>query len=612
MKTYRMDQRGFTLVEILVVLTLTIIVMGLVLVPLTQSLKITRTAEVMVRAQDNARFAMSRVTEDLSDAMYVYDNHASFVNFEVPNALSQVTKVRVYFSKVDLVLPKMRGYCPLDAGHTPGGAYRGDEASPICPVCGAELDLKPIEPLVQDDKVVRYFVGLRDPMSMYDNGYEKKRSSAVLTEAATDNMFVLYRAEFSPKDPALFPKLDERGNLRGAIYNLNDEDFFCRTELNVYGEPYAAAWRRISRPVSGIEDVDLVTVKYDDNGDPMVSASIRFAPTAVYNDPLTPTTSTDGESPPTTFKASYGNWVLPYKITVESPSASPFIFTTDEGASVVPNERDMWIYKVDASNPASPAVPVFNISNYERTKAASKYGVGVMSPQALADREKAFTVDTARGTVCFAFPNVYEQYCDALNTKVQQQLGNNKIARPLSDVFNSSDVATRGSLLLNCAPTSGPDPRVLPNATVVPGSLRIMAPDATRGTDGMLLRAGLNPQVTYASAPTFVSDPGVNQFALDTSYSRDLNGISAPGTAAVYFGASKSVSGPATILPGGTNNIFVYYEVQNNKKDDILRASYITKSLMTVQIGIRMYDGGTGRVQVATLTNKVRLKNVSP
>jgi hypothetical protein len=86
----------------------------------------------------------------------------------------------------------------------------------------------------------------------------------------------------------------------------------------------------------------------------------------------------------------------------------------------------------------------------------------------------------------------------------------------------------------------------------------------------------------------------------------------------VYFSRPKTIAGSPAVLPtshsgySGSDNILLYYEVQNNKKDDILRASYITKSVITVQVGMRIYDSGTGRALTANLSNKVRLKNAVP
>jgi len=64
---------GFTLVEMLVVIAITIVLMGLLLGPLSQSFRLTARGRAMIAGQDNARSAMNQITRDIQDAMVVYD-----------------------------------------------------------------------------------------------------------------------------------------------------------------------------------------------------------------------------------------------------------------------------------------------------------------------------------------------------------------------------------------------------------------------------------------------------------------------------------------------------------------------------------------------------------
>ena len=315
------NNKGFTLLEILTVLALTIIIMGLVFGPIVHSFNLMRRAEVMVRAQDDARLALSLVSRDLANAMYVYDNTKYPMDFPVVDQDGNPIVVQAPYARIDLVLPRMRAYC-TSPDHPAGkpkeySRYYIDpstgeenvlleEAAPTCPEDGSPLDLRPIEPLAPDTKVVRYFIGLKDPSPSkpYSNGYTHK-----LTAASEDNMYVLYRAEFSPSDPKLFDKV-----LPADINNnLADGSFF-------YG-PHSAEWRRISRPIVTLDGTDLIRLRYE-NGATIVTPTVRFEPTAIYNDPLAPTSDSGddpehADTPPTVFKAGYGHWVLPYEITLE-------------------------------------------------------------------------------------------------------------------------------------------------------------------------------------------------------------------------------------------------------------------------------------------------------
>ena len=70
-KSRRAGQRAFTLVELLVVIAITIVLMGLMLGPLSQSFRLTARGRAMIAAQDNVRNAMLQITHDLQDAILV-------------------------------------------------------------------------------------------------------------------------------------------------------------------------------------------------------------------------------------------------------------------------------------------------------------------------------------------------------------------------------------------------------------------------------------------------------------------------------------------------------------------------------------------------------------
>jgi prepilin-type N-terminal cleavage/methylation domain-containing protein len=583
MKARFLNNRGFTLMEILIVIALTVIVMGLVFGPVVQTFNFTRRAEVMVRAQDNARLALSVVSRDLANAMYVYDNTETPINFPVVNRFGNPILVPVIYAKVDLVLPRMRGYCPN--GHTPGGEPRGDIAAPVCSVCKADLELKPVEPLAPDNKIVRYFVGLRDPARPYCNAYLDLGSTT-----ADDNMYVLYRVEFSPTDARLF----DNPSMANFNANLDDPNFF-------YGA-HAAAWKQIARPIVTIPDTDLVTFAKDNNGDVIptsVTPTVRFMPTAVYNDPLVPTMEADDDAehpdtPPTMYKATYGHWVLPYAITIEpdrsakDPADNDYYFQAERGHGGGKDPTNaMCVYRYYRGISHAP-VFVFNISHYMATQSGSLYGVGEILQPDDDEPQRAFTVDYVRGIVNFAFPVGRGGSISGSQTMTVSETAT-------TDVINSSFTAMYPYryIRINEPPTE----QILLNSTIVPTSVKVLGPDATPG--GLV-----DDLVLYNRLPFLLYDPSKNQYVVDPYHDE------ATGTAEIRFDASQTYSGaPLGPLPAG-KNVYVYYEVQNNKKGDALRASYTTKSLMTVVVGAQVYDSGSARAEMTELTNKVRLKNI--
>ena len=156
------------------------------------------------------------------------------------------------------------------------------------------LQLRPVQPLTADTKVVRYFIALKDNTVVgpsdglvhYVNRYLSsplnKSVVALNTSGLTTdptrtvdrNMYVLYRAEFSPTDPTLFP------SGRTALQNINDPNFFYNTNLNnadsnYPNERYCDAWNKISRVVAAPDDLDLVTTTYDSGGNPVVTPTVH-------------------------------------------------------------------------------------------------------------------------------------------------------------------------------------------------------------------------------------------------------------------------------------------------------------------------------------------------
>ena len=599
MKVHLNNRKGFTMVEILVVVALTVLVMGLVFYPLTQSFSLTRNAEVRIRTQDDARFALSIISRDLADAMYVYDNTEDTIDFTVPNSITGVsTTVPVRYAKIDLVLPRMHGYCTADAVHVAGprefprhnAAFPTlDEAAPTCPIDGTALELRPVQPLTPDTKIVRYFIGLRDPNNVYTNGYMKEKVYR-LTGNQQDNMFILYRAEFSPTDTSLFAGKD-------ANANLSKSNFF-------YDPAYSPAWMAISRPIVVPENTDLIKIEFNGSGVPTVTPTVRFTPTAVKSDRLSPVKEAGddpehGDAVPTRYKATYGHWVLPYEITVDpfagrlaSDNRTHYYFVAPDALG------NMCIYKQDSAG----ETPVFNIDRYVLTRDGPDptdptwigylYGVGNVEPD---KPELAFTVDTMKGTVNCAFPvvndNVYDPNLTAL-------LGGTAAVskRADTDVINTGCTALTPYRRLTFNEII--NERILLNSTVVRGSVKVIAPNATTGSD--------HDPLLYSRLPYLLNDPGKNQYTVDYDYDNPIQ-----GAAAVYFHSLQTTGDNwGEPLPSSTENVLLYYEVQNNKKGDVFRASYTTKELITVIVGIRVYDSGSGKPAQFQLSNKIRLRNI--
>lgn len=636
MKQIMKRNKGFTLVEVLVVMALTVIVLGLIFGPIMESSSFTRRAGTLIRAQDNARGAMTRIKRELQSAMYVYDNTRQGTSFYVANKNGVVPDPSdpnsmpiAYGARIDFVMPKMHGFCTQpDSVHgadNPREFARGEDAAPHCKYDGSLLELRPVQPLAPDTNIVRYFIGLNNPTEPYSNRYTKTG-----TNRHGDNMFILYRVEFSPYDKKLFDQS------KSMSENLAKPNFFYDNRPNGITNPdgtpqtYAQAWKRISVALVTPKDVDLVTIDFDADGNPLITPTVTFAPSAVTNDPLLPVTNSDNDPegsdsdvPPTVYKAKYGSWVLPYEITLRRKQPGDETAIIYKAMQRVDGQSsDMCIYRMKP-NAKDPDTLVFDITNYERTKADTSYrgypfGVGDVSIPDDPGRlpELAFTVDTRGGKVNFAFPHIdldaSEDLSDQFDAKFPvsiviptDDINEYYDAAPFQDRYRLWEFHHPANRTLPYVRKTISASRMLGNSSVVLGLERVLGPYT------------LDPDRTipYSRIPFYdmLNEPGPNQYKLDVDYPvRDEDGdlISGmDGTAAIYFHSAVTEYGVGIPLPADRNIYLLYYE-QNNKVGDSLRANYVTKELVTITVGMRMYDASTKRPQSLQLVGKVRLKNI--
>src|ERR1043166_5284195 len=90
--SFRYRNRGFTLLELLVVMAITTILLGLIFGPMIQGFNLTNRARVQVLAQDTARQAMEIIQRDTANGVFVFDHHlntqALGLLADVPNAVT--------------------------------------------------------------------------------------------------------------------------------------------------------------------------------------------------------------------------------------------------------------------------------------------------------------------------------------------------------------------------------------------------------------------------------------------------------------------------------------------------------------------------------------------
>ena len=614
-------RRGFTLVELLVAMAVSSILLFLVMYPVINSLKMTRQAQAMVEAQDCARMTLAALSRELGQAMFVFDNAQVPITIDTggvipPPAVAQTPLMLpvaqpggtawfvLPYAKIDFILPKIYLHCndpdhptdqprdfPRSRDITTAGSTRTELYGWMsCPYCQSnDVEAKPKLPLEQDVTIVRYFLGLRhNDLGVSPGGGAPPNAGWVQPWGrkgvieGTQNAVVLYRVEFNPYDDSLFPAsmpIDQR---------LADPFFF-------YRQGTYANWSHIVRIVGIGKYEDLVTATYD-SGDNVTSIepTITFRMASVENDTFNPAFSSDTKSEypdatPTVFAGSHGYWTPDYQVDVmrgnycDNPPGGVDYYTAIQGGDVVvmrrvPDTGGGWTETVE-----------FNITRY--------WADGFVPPDSAGSHplEMAYTVDVNRGTVNFAL-----QPPRPAGAKVGPVCELD--AAGINQEFHDEYALDRGGAIRRAwLPTFVLDPGGSPlfadqyirNARIVPGSEKIIGPDMTFGPHfGMPIR--------YNRVPLELGDPRENQYKIDYDagwlfFSRDPN-LDLPEQ-----DPSSGKPLPARVL--------VYYLIYLNQKDDVVRADYLTKSLINVHLGMRMFDPDGGKPYPVDLSDKVKIRN---
>ena len=598
MKTIINKKRGFTLMELLVVIALSMILLGLVMAPVIQSFNLTRRAEALVDAQDSARTSMTRITRDFSQAMFVYDNQAEMIptpKYPYPAPTVHITlptqnngNIALYYAKIDMVLPKMVMHCnnPDHPVVQPRDFQREETISSNtyeydlrpCPACAAAgedphiVEVKPKLPLEQSGKLVRYFLGLKN------NKPTATRWNAKDINSISDNSVVLYRAEFDPKDDKLFEQ--DPNDKEKFAKNLQDPDFFYSQSTDGNGIPRWQNWARVAKPIGISRRQDLVNATFDNAGNlTSLQPTVTFRFTMVDNEALSGSYLNDAANDypgamPTNFRAKHGYWAWTAQSSIEvlrdDPNTnypSPDVVYRTE---IDPNNGHVIIKKYQYNNGTSDyddMGAMFDITQYNLD------GSYKIKPPEL---EMAFLIDPNKGAVNFALP-------------ASEPIGLNPA--DINKGFNADyaadmSSATRGGTLRPLYDPLNPD--MFQQALIVPGTERVFGANFYNA----------DADIAYDRVPLGLGDARANQYKIDYD-SRYLEFASSPSTPLPELDSSGNA------VP----NIDVKYLMHFNKPGDIIRASYVTKSLVTVNLGIKLYDKIVGKANIVNVTQNVQVGN---
>lgn len=373
----RTRRQGFTLVELLVVLALTVLLFTLIFKPLFDSFNLTSRAGTQIETQQYARDLSREIELLLENAVFVYDNATTPVNLWVPDMSGNPTMAKGRFAMLETVRPAHT----LDSrpGSTPIDPTTGQ---PIYPTSATPGQSGYALPLVPGRALLRIFVGLTDNEAVVDthslnannpddertNGMPKKNylNGFEVGDKSRDNRYTVYKAEVlayipDPSDPSryipnlkLFHTVDANGTVTNSLTDtlqLHDPNFFYDNSLaGGDGDPtrWAAEgwqdingdgkveiwenWRAVSASMVAKNKVDLLAADRDENTRSLVydtttslpkglRSLISFSPAYVENEQLTPGSvdNSGNESANTaavTYTANTNHWSQPHRVMV--------------------------------------------------------------------------------------------------------------------------------------------------------------------------------------------------------------------------------------------------------------------------------------------------------
>jgi len=468
------------------------------------------------------------------------------------------------------------------------------EAWPPCPVCGSDdIEARPKFPLEQDVTVVRYFLGLRyndpnvaNPPPEGQGAFGWKSPYGNDVAAGEENQVVLYRVEFNPFDDSLFPPS------MPVAERLNDPIFFYRTAMN--GEstarPCCERWAEVAQVMGIGKYQDLVVGTYVSGNVTAVEPATTFRFSAVSNDTFTGAYSSDKgfgypNAVPAVYQADYGYWIdnspnIPAAMLGDESAYNYAVTVTrDDHTIAYYTRRNSSGHMVVEKWTSGGVTPSFDITQYLTTGAITNPGGGEV--------EMAYTVDLNRGKVNFALDPPDPGDAGGHACKLGPA-GINAAFHTTYDVDRGS--ARRSALLTTFDPARGAG-LYLPNARIVPGSERVMGPEPTLGPS-------YGSAVRYERVALSLGEPGPKQYKIDYD------------TGWIYFSSVFGADLPEILdSTGNALPIYVDYKIQFNRDGDIVKGDYITKSMVTVHLGMRMFDPESAKPHSVDLTNSVKVRN---
>lgn len=348
---------GFTLVELLVVMTITVILLSVISVPLIQSFQIVENAQGEATTQAMTKRVLDQITSEVENSPAIRDGEGK-VAIKVPKFPDRPTE------QVEVILDQAKLDCyqlaqdnekPVDLKKTGFWNPNIDRIDPTLHAPRGQVSL----PATQGAAIVRYFIGLKDPLlfpgshsqiyskyqaSLYWNRYQKKLMN-VRTAKMPENLYVLYRAEIRTDEYKDFFEEDQKGKPK-----LDDPYFFMlhhETGLaKIKKVKRILNWKKRARIITETKRYDMILpvvdpktkqVMRDHQGIPLVRPLIQFELHLAKNDLARPESVLENDAfAPQSYRSTHGDWIwkqvklYPASNSQKWSASDPYIETEGE------------------------------------------------------------------------------------------------------------------------------------------------------------------------------------------------------------------------------------------------------------------------------------------
>ncbi len=445
-----------------------------------------------------------------------------------------------------------------------------------------------------------------------------------------------------------------KGWIPYGAYDLNN-DGICQIGEN---------WRALAVSLTPTDKVDMVAldrasdtnqiIYYDNTGQPSNSGGrpnarslAVFKPSYVQNDPAVPSSldNSGNETPNAlspTYTTQYAHWTRPYRVIVyrKAGGGDPVNQNPLDYYEAVGNYfGDTRIYHVTGlAQGATPPDPI----TAGLTDVGPKFDptTGVFTDP---NADFAFSVNVDKGIINFAFPSYYmtnygaapaaphKPYDPAPQRYSPQDINSFSPSRRFVDLRAIPTTMWGGQPLNPMTSISplNPATKWYADVHIVPGSEQVFGPDQKPGPH-------YGYRVRYTRVSSGASAVGPNEYRIN--YENNSNIVGNDPSLFVGFVEFQQGTDPA---PNATDNpaasiyksivlptqkadftnpgvpvnkpadpVEITYSFTMLRPNDVVKVDYMTRDLMNVNLEVRLYDIRSGRPQIVSLSDKIKVRNL--